>query len=606
MNEQTATMPENITQQFLRAIKLPSPSGKRLRYLFVMPIFAKWDDTAYRMPYGFCLVSSALKASGRDVFTLNLNYKTNPYDLLRETIISNDIDVVLTGGLSGQYTIVKKILDTAKSVKPGIITCVGGGILTADPPATMRAMETADYGIIGEGEITVNSFAYALENKEDAGQEAGIITRDGIMGPPRPGIFDLDILPFPDYDGFELHLLLRDDLFHSGASSSVQVGAVPIATSRSCPYQCTFCFSTCDKKYRRRSFESTRQELDWVLCKYPEVNMIQFNDEMLGNDTEFLQKLTDYMKKCNLQYQIFQRVDMISRDVLQCLKDSGCRHVFFGVESGDNRILRSMRKNITVEQIERAFDLALEIGLSARGYIILGDLEETPETIRNTLYWWKNHPNYDITINWILTLPGTHIYKIACERGIIADKVQYLKDGDMQINMTKMPDDIYWNMVQKVSLFQILSTNGVDVDFDDMDNTIVAIRRHLDNLTEEHKIALWPAKFETVAMLNEISPKFVASTNVFFANVNPYSSYVAACERFGKRVRTPDEIMLSANIDAVLYVYGDRATGSAPYNQINKTIKERYSNVNQLLRITDLTDEFFSPALQNESSLAFQ
>jgi len=113
------------------------------------------------------------------------------------------------------------------------------------------------------------------------------------------------------------------------------------------------------------------------------VKMIQFYDEMVGKDVEFLTMLADYMKKRCLKYQIFQRVDLISEDMMQRLKDSGCQHIFFGVESADNRILKSMKKNITVEQIESTFDLAFEVGLSARGFIILGDPEETPETQRN-------------------------------------------------------------------------------------------------------------------------------------------------------------------------------------------------------------------------------
>lgn len=587
MNTQTTSMPGNITQQFLDLIKLPNPNGKPLNYLFVMPIFGRWNDTRYSIPYGFCLVSSALKASGRNVFTLNLNYKTNPYDLLDETIVNNKIDVVFTGGLSGQYALVKKILDTVKSVNRDVITCVGGGILTADPVATMEALE-ADYGIFGEGEITVNALAYSLENNESVEQIAGIIDRNGTVGPPRSGVVDLDILPFPDYDGFELHLLLENDRLHTAKrGSSVRPGAVPIATGRSCPYNCTFCFSTCEKKYRRRSFENIRQELDWILFKYPEVDMIQFNDEMLGRDIKLLNKLTDYLKKHRVKYQIFQRVDLVSRDMLQRLKDSGCHHIFFGVESADNSILKSMRKNIKVEQIEHAFDLSLEVGLSVRGFIILGDPAETPQTIRNTLNWWKNHPNYDITINWILAFPGTHIYKTACEDDIISDKVQYLKDGDMQINLTKMSDELYWNMVQKVSLFQILLTNGADIDFDEMDNIVKVLKRNLDNLSEGYKVAIWPAKFETIAMINEISPKFINSDNVFFVNIDPSSSYVAACARYGKQVYTPDEVFSSGDIDTVLCLHGNRARVSIVYDQIKKAIHERYPSVKQLLRITD-------------------
>lgn len=95
-------MIENITQQFLNLIKLPKLSCKHLNYLIVMPNQADMRSQYY-FPIGMGIVSSSLKASGRTVFTLNLTYKKNPQSLLRQTIIENDIDVVLTGGLSGEY-----------------------------------------------------------------------------------------------------------------------------------------------------------------------------------------------------------------------------------------------------------------------------------------------------------------------------------------------------------------------------------------------------------------------------------------------------------------------------------------------------------------------
>lgn len=578
-------MPENVTQKFLDMIKLPNPDTKRIQYLFVMPRFVMQDDVMHLIPYGFCLVSSALKASGRDVFTLNLNYKADPYDVLQQMITNNTIDVVFTGGLSGQYTMIKEILDMAKSIKPSIITCVGGGIITADPVAAMEALETADYGIIGEGEIAVNAFAYELENNGNIGKLGGIVARDGSIGPPLPEIQDLDVLPFPDYDGFEYNLLLRGGL--KVASNFYHEYNLNIATSRSCPYNCTFCFHSSGKKYRRRSIGSICSEIDWILRNYPSIKSIYFVDEQFIEDIEFLKALTDYVKKRNLRYVCLTRVDYISKEKLQILKDSGCSMVGYGVESADNRILKSMRKNITVEQINQAFDLALEVGLEARGNLIFGDPEETPESINTSLDWWKKHPEYKIVINWINTFPGSHLYQVACERGVITDRAKYLKDNKMQINLTKMPDDMYWDMVKRVALFQTLSTNDVDVNFDEMDCITEMLRKKLEILSEQCCIAIWPVRYEVVAMLNEISPKFVASKNVFFVNINPADSFVSSCESFGKKVHTPDDIFSNASVDIVLYAIGNKANREI-YNQISQSINQSYSSVKRLLKITEL------------------
>ncbi|WP_094606113.1 hypothetical protein SPSIL_007830 [Sporomusa silvacetica DSM 10669] len=576
-------MPEHITQEFLDLIKLPNTNAKRLNYLFVMPRIVTRDDMTYQLPYGFCMVSSALKASGRSVFTLNLNYKANPYDLLRQTIIDNSIDVVATGGLSGQYSLLKEITDTAKSANPDVITIVGGGIITAEPDVAMEALGTADYGITGEGEITINALAYALENDGDVGQVEGVVLREGTVSPLRPEIANLDILPFPDYDGFEYNLLLRDKMF---SSSGVNEKTAVVTTGRSCPFNCTFCFHSSGKKYRRRSIDNIFQEIDWIISNY-DIKYIMFVDELFVKDKKFVKEITDRIKKLNVKYWVQTRVDMITKEILQMLKDSGCYEITYGVESADNNILKSMQKNITVEQIERAFNLSCEVGLPAKGYIIFGDLEETVETINNSLNWWRAHPEFDIRLWWILTFPGSYLYKVACRRGLISDRVQYLKNNDTQLNISKMSDEQYWEMVKRVELFQTLSTDGVDINFDDIDDVIGAIGENLDYLLKEHEIAIWPATLDIITVLDYISSTFVSSDKVVFINANPYDSYVLGTERFGKRVYTPDEILANSDVDTVLYAFGHRSSRKV-HAQISKMIKTQYPNVKQMINISEL------------------
>ncbi|WP_094606112.1 hypothetical protein SPSIL_007820 [Sporomusa silvacetica DSM 10669] len=583
-------MPEHITQEFLDLIKLPNPNpnAKRLNYLLVMPRIAMNDDTIYMMPYGFCLVSSALKASGRNVFTLNLNYKTNPYELLRQVIVNNSIDVVATGGLSGQFSLLKEILGTAKSVNQNIITIAGGGIITADPNVAMEALGTADYGIIGEGEIAINDLAYALENNEDINSVAGLVLPDGTITVQRPEIANLDILPFPDYDGLELAMLLRDNLH---AQSWFENNAVSITLSRSCPYNCTFCFHSSGKKYRRRSLDNIFEELDWITEKYGGSFFI-INDELFIANKRFLTAFCSRIKKYNIRYWVQTRVDTVSKEILQLLKDSGCSVISYGVESADNRILKSMRKNITVEQIERAFDLALEVGLPAYGNLIFGDLEETPETIGNCLNWWKNHPQYNIFILYILTFPGTHLYKVAYERGIIKDRVKYLIDNDTQINVTKMSDEEYWDIIKKVELFQIMTANGVDVDFADISEKISVLRSNMEKLVTKHKIAIWPTIFSTINLLNSISEMFVNADNVFFVNSAPKDTRLQGIERFGKSVFEPD-IILEHNIDIVLYAYTQAASAERIYERICTVIRDQYPQIKRVIRLSELLDKNF-------------
>jgi radical SAM superfamily enzyme YgiQ (UPF0313 family) len=153
----------------------------KMNYLLVMPRFVDKVGEWYQMPVGMLYISATMKKEGFKVYTLNLN---NEYglveDILRAFILENNIDVVLTGGISPHFNIIKKILILSKRCKPEIRTIVGGGLITSAPEPAMKALEFADYGVIGEGEWTSCELCRALERNTDVSNIAGLIfNRDG-------------------------------------------------------------------------------------------------------------------------------------------------------------------------------------------------------------------------------------------------------------------------------------------------------------------------------------------------------------------------------------------------------------------------------------------
>lgn len=580
-------MIEHITQEFLNLIKMPDKAGKHLNYLLVMPRIVTRKDMTYQLPYGFCMVTAALKASGRSVFTLNLNYKENIDILLEQMIQEYSIDVVATGGLSGQFSLLKEITDAAKRIKPDIITMVGGGIITAEPITALEALETADYGMIGEGEITINALAYALEHDNDPCEVAGVVVKNrdypGNEYLRRPEIANLDVLPFPDYDGFEYYMLTQSNMF---SAAGVQAKTAIVTTGRSCPFNCTFCFHSSGKRYRKRSVKNVLKEIDWIMDRY-DIQYIMFVDELFASDAQYLKELTAQIKNRNIKYWVQTRVDMVSKETLELLRDSGCYEITFGVESADDRILKSMQKRITVAQIEHAFDLAQEVGLPAKGYIIFGDLEETEDTINTSLVWWNRHPDYNIRLWWILTFPGSYLYQVACERGMIPDHVKYLRENNTQLNLSKMSDTVYWNMVNQVELYQILVSAGVQLNFDKVRPVAEELGRALENLLNNHKIAVWPATLDNISMLSYISPKFASHEDVVFVNVNPQDSYVLGANLGEKKVYTPDTAFERCDFDLVLYAFGHRDAGKV-YEQICGMAQKSYPSVKQIIKLSEL------------------
>src|SRR5208282_5689583 len=117
------------------------------------------------------------------------------------------------------------------------------------------------------------------------------------------------------------------------------------------------------------------------------------------------------------------------QETVELLKEGNCAILGLGIESADNRILKSMKKHITIEQIEKALIILYDAKIPFSGNFIFGDLNETVETARNTLDWWEAHPQYNLNLWPVVAYPGSYLYQYACENNIIKDKIKFLKDG---------------------------------------------------------------------------------------------------------------------------------------------------------------------------------
>jgi len=417
-------------------------------FLLAAPRMIEDEHDTALFPLGIAYVSSALKEQGFSVHTLTLNYAKGEVDeVVFNQIQTHNIDVVMTGGISVQYSIIQDILRAAK--RAGKLTVVGGGIITAEPEVAMDALQFADIGVIGEGERTACELARALENETDLAAVDGLIfKRDHqyVMTNPRREIEDLDSLPWPDYEGFEIW---KNIAAGSSINGMHHNNTVSMISSRSCPYNCTFCFHTSGRKYRKRSLDNFFKELDYLVAQYS-VECIFLFDELFSKDFERLKEFCERIKPYRLKWSGAFRVDDITPDMIPLLIDSGCIQVGFGIESADNRILKSMRKHITIEQIEKALKTVYDFGLIPQGNLIFGDPEETVETARNSMNWWQSHKEYSLKLAPIIAYPGTLIYKQACQRGIIKDKIKFLRDGCPQVNLSKMSDLEFGNLLQEI------------------------------------------------------------------------------------------------------------------------------------------------------------
>lgn len=406
-----------------------------MNYLFIVP-----KDNMFGMmtiPPGIVYVASALKESGRQVFGLHLNFEEDADTAIRSSMQKHNIDVVCTGGLSDQYLDVKKLIRTVRDVRSDVVTIVGGGLITSEPEVTLAGID-ADIGIIGQGEISICEVATALETKRNlhdidglALNEDGHVTKTAL----RYDIKDIDSICFPDYSIFNYKQVPNDPVFINGKLKK----SINITASRSCPYNCTFCYHPSGSRYVQRSIDNIFQEIELMLKKYT-FEFINIIDELFATNKERVFEFCEKIKSYDLTYSVQLRVDSISEEILIALKDSGCIVISYGIESADNDILSSMRKRITIEQIEKALVLTKKVGIFIQGNFIFGDIEETVESANRTLRWWMNHLDYGLNLYMIRVFPGSYLYKYALEKGIIEDRLSYLENGCPPINVSRLSD----------------------------------------------------------------------------------------------------------------------------------------------------------------------
>jgi len=417
-----------------------------MNFLIVVPRFSKKGEF-YSFPFGLAYISSYLKSKGFKVQALNLCHfeETIPtYAILKNSIAENGIDAILTGGMSGHWNLIADVLSTAKKIKPDIITVAGGPITTSDPNLAMENM-LIDYGVIGEGEITSGELARTLEENGDVAAVNGIIYRKNgtlVQTKERSAISDLDSLPFPDYEGFgyrEWMATMKYSDQNPILENYETVNYSPIIGSRSCPFSCTFCYHPLGKKYRQRSLDNIFLEIDYLVETYGS-NFISFADELFSLNTERMYELADRIKKYGIYWEACFRVNNVTTELLSKLKESKLHYMGFGVESISDKILKSMKKMITRAEIENAFKLAREARIFCSGNIILGDPEETLETIAESTTWWKENPQYNISMIFIKAIPDAEIYRYALKNNLIKDKLSHTKNNFPIINLTKIPD----------------------------------------------------------------------------------------------------------------------------------------------------------------------
>lgn len=416
-----------------------------MRVLLIVPRFVEKPGDFYEFPLGLCYISSSLKKAGFEVDGLNLNLTSGSVtDAVYAAVNGNGYDVVGTGGLSHHFTMIRSILAAAKVADSAVFTMAGGGLVSSEPELICAAMEM-DAGIIGEGEITAVELVRTLDQGKSIENVAGIVYHhNGVCSitPSRPPIIDLDTIPWPDYELFDVRNYLDsqcpNDNYYTAIFDKPRV--LPVISSRSCPYNCSFCYHPLGHKYRTRSISSVLEEIRYYQHEY-QLNVISLLDELFSLDFERVEEFCTGMIDLDLKWIAQMRVDRVDKPLLKRMYDSGLYYISYGIESASQVILDSMRKQTCVGQIDRALDLTSKEKIGIQGNLLFGDPAETLETARESLKWMCQNMHYGLNMNYLIPYPGTSIYQSGFESKLIPDKLEYLETGCPQVNLTSMSQE---------------------------------------------------------------------------------------------------------------------------------------------------------------------
>ncbi len=245
------------------------------------------------------------------------------------------------------------------------------------------------------------------------------------------------------------NLLARFSI-NSDIFNKYDLNYVQMLGSRSCPFNCTFCYHHMGQKYSERSLDNIFKEIDYLVEKY-QVNFFYFLDELLSAKPERLMEFARRLKN----YQIYGwagsfRVTDTTVERLRILKDSKLALMGYGIENINDSILKSMNKRITRAEIERALKAHHEVGLFCTGNIILGDPAETKETLRSSIDYWLSHPEYNLNLIFLMPIPDSKIYRLALEKKLIKDKLKHIRDNFPMVNLTAISDREFYKFQSRI------------------------------------------------------------------------------------------------------------------------------------------------------------
>ena len=390
--------------------------------LLIYPFFRRrLDRSRFRFPpLGVAYVAAALQEAGHTVRVLDCTFLQR--DEAARLALAAKAEVV---GISCMTTMEDDARWFAAHLRGRCGLLVAGGPLpTCDPDAFL---EHFDVVVRGQGEQTMLELLAARAAGADIGAVPGVVCRreagarargaapgdeaEALRAPPRAFSRDLDALAFPARE------LLPNARYIEFGKKSYGASITTVMSTRGCPFHCEFCSNVVfGQSYRERSPGNVVDEIEDALALGYE--RISFADDVFTLNTGRVLEICAEIRRRRLRFawECLGRVDTFDHATARAMKEAGCFRIFFGIESGNDAILRLMKKQITTAQARSAVVAAHRAGLEVGAFFILCYPGETDDTVLETLRFAASLPLDYAGLTMPYPLPGTALLERVGDR----------------------------------------------------------------------------------------------------------------------------------------------------------------------------------------------
>jgi len=358
-------------------------------------------------------VAAGLIRRGFEPRILDGNLHDDPLGAVATAVRQHDPDWVGITVVTPLWNEVLAIIKAVRETRANTRIVLGGPHVSAMPRESLQE-SAADAVVIGEGDETLADLVAATDPIAVPGAAVRLFGGEIVFGPERPCLQDLDALPLP---AWELYDLRR---YHTTALLSRKSPAGWIETSRGCPFGCVYCSKhTFGRNFRAKSPGRVVDEMAAMLAHgFKEIHIA---DDCFSFKPDRVRSICEEILRRNMRFPWAPvtgiRVDNLDVELLRLMRRAGCYRVYFGIESGSDEILRRVNKGISLDQVRRAVQASRRAGLETFGFFMIALPGETAETMVQTRRFARELDLNMAKISVTIPLPGTPLYQEIAREG---------------------------------------------------------------------------------------------------------------------------------------------------------------------------------------------